>query len=95
MSASGEQDSRVKGLTDAGLAYQKHMGRGELPLVPGSELNSAGQFLLDGILTDPATKWAAAGSKMLAGGEYGILPNGVGAAFDAQGMLQYFGRFRY
>jgi hypothetical protein len=27
MSASDEQDSRVKGLTGAGLSYQKHMGR--------------------------------------------------------------------
>jgi hypothetical protein len=32
---------------------------------------------------------------MLAGDEYVILPSGVGAAFDARGTLQYFGRFRY
>jgi hypothetical protein len=44
MSQLGEQPSRSKGLTEAGLAYQKHMNEGFIPRVPGSELTSAGRI---------------------------------------------------
>jgi RHS repeat-associated protein len=95
MAKSGERPAGRGGLTKAGLSYQEHMGRGELPRVPGSQFDSAGQTLLEDILTNPDTKWAPVRSGQFAGGESAILPNGIGAAFDRGGDFQYFGRYTY
>ena len=67
------------------------MGRGELPNVQGKDLNSAGQTLLDEILTNPQTVETPVRSGNFAGGTRFIGPNGVGATFDANGVFQYFG----
>jgi hypothetical protein len=90
LSASGKEIVK-NDLTRAGRAYQKHMGRGELPGVAGRDLNSAGQDLLDEILTHPQTRQTAVASGNFAGGTRFIGPNGLGATFDAKGVFQYFG----
>jgi hypothetical protein len=89
-SASGREVVK-NDLTRAGRAYQKHMGRGELPRVPGRDLNSAGQNLLDEILMNPRTKQIVVSSGNFSGGTRFIGPNGIGATFDAKGVFQYFG----
>ncbi len=90
LSASGREVVK-NDLTRAGLEYQKHMGRGELPKVSGRELNSAGQSLLDAILRDPQTKQIGVFSGNFPGGTRFIGPNGIGATFDAKGVFRYFG----
>jgi hypothetical protein len=84
--------------THAGREYQKHMNRGDLPVVPGKELKTAGQDLLDDILTNPQTATSAVNSGNFAGGTRYIMPDpaggrGIGATFDANGQFQYFGRY--
>jgi len=94
-SQSGERADK-NGLTRAGREYQKHMGRGELPGVGGTELDSAGQDLLDDILTDPYADYQPVTSGGFAGG-YRIIGNSiindkfVGATYDSSGVFQYFG----
>jgi hypothetical protein len=83
------------GRTHAGREYQKHMARGELPVVPGKDLDSAGQDLLDGILMAPDTKQFPIKGGNFKDGQYFVRPDGVGAAFDKDGVFQYFGRFKY
>jgi RHS repeat-associated protein len=90
LSATG-RELLDKGMTRAGREYQKHMGRGELPRVPGRDLNSAGQKLLDGILNNPKTKQFPVTSGNFRGGTRFIGPNGIGATFDAKGVFRYFG----
>ena len=80
--------------THAGREYQKHMTRGELPKVQGRDLDSAGQDLLDDILTAPGTRIEQINGGGFAGGRYYIRPDGRGAAFDANGVFQYFGVFK-
>jgi RHS repeat-associated protein len=92
LSASGREVIK-NGLTRAGLEYQKHMGRGELPIVPGRALNSTGQKLLDGILMSPQTKQIAVTTGNFAGGTRFVGPQGIGATFDAKGIFRYFGRY--
>jgi hypothetical protein len=99
--AASQSGKRPQGdLTRAGYEYQKHMDRGELPKVKGnSNLDSAGQNLLDDILTDPNADYQPVTSGNFAGGSggYGIIGNSVvngrfvGATFDANGVFQYFG----
>ncbi|MFC8765750.1 polymorphic toxin-type HINT domain-containing protein [Streptomyces sp. NPDC057193] len=84
--------------THAGREYQKHMNRGDLPVVPGKQLKSAGQDLLDDILTNPKTATSPVNSGNFAGGTRYIMPDpaggrGIGATFDANGQFQYFGRY--
>ncbi|WP_165484669.1 polymorphic toxin-type HINT domain-containing protein [Streptomyces kasugaensis] len=84
--------------THAGREYQKHMNRGDLPVVSGKQLKSAGQDLLDDILTNPKTATSAVNSGNFAGGSRYIMPDpaggrGIGATFDANGQFQYFGRY--
>src|SRR5690606_11289299 len=81
------------GFTRAGYVYQKHMGRGELPKVPGKQLDQAGQDLLDDILTNPGTTVHPVTSGNAAGGTRYIGPNGIGATFGPDGSLAYFGRY--
>lgn len=90
LSASGAAPAK-NGMTRSGRAYQKHMGRGELPVVPGRDLNSSGQYLLDDILTAPGTQEVVIRSGNFAGGVRYIGPDGVGATFDSAGAFQYFG----
>jgi hypothetical protein len=84
------------GLTRAGREYQKHMGRGELPNVNGSGLVSAGQNLLDEILSDPNADYQPVTGGGFAGGTR-VIGNSivndrfVGATFDSNGLFQYFG----
>jgi hypothetical protein len=84
------------GLTRAGREYQKHAGRGELPGVSGSNLDSAGQGLLDETLSDPNADYQPVTGGGFAGG-YRIIGNSVvngrfvGATFDPNGVFQYFG----
>jgi len=97
MSAAGQVPAKG-GLTAAGRAYQKHMGRGELPTVAGKDLNSAGQNLLDDILTDPYSDFQTINGGAFKGGTRVIsnrVMNGqfVGAVYDANGTFQYFGLF--
>ncbi|MFJ1547637.1 polymorphic toxin-type HINT domain-containing protein [Streptomyces sp. NPDC088246] len=84
--------------THAGREYQKHMNRGDLPVVPGKQLKSAGQDLLDDILTNPKTVASPVNSGNFAGGTRYIMPDpaggrGIGATFDSNGTFQYFGRY--
>ncbi|MEV6646136.1 polymorphic toxin-type HINT domain-containing protein [Amycolatopsis sp. NPDC051371] len=94
-SASGQRAAKA-GLKRVGFEYQKHMGRGELPVVPGKELDGAGQKLLDDILTDPNADYQAVTSGGFAGG-FRIIGNEIvngrfiGATFDSSGEFQYFG----
>jgi hypothetical protein len=93
---SGKTPQKKGDLTRAGLEYQKHMGRGELPKVDGAELNDAGQSLLEDILSDPNTDYQPVTGGNFAGG-YRIIGNEivnnrfVGATFDSSGDFQYFG----
>ncbi|BCJ58283.1 hypothetical protein Jiend_17050 [Micromonospora endophytica] len=92
LSATGARPAKG-GLTHAGREYQKHMGRGELPKVPGKELDTAGQGYLDDILTTPGTRRVPINGGSFNGGNYYIRPDGAGAAFDSNGVFQYFGKF--
>jgi hypothetical protein len=92
LSASAARPAKG-GLTHAGREYQKHMGRGELPKVPGKQLDTAGQDYLDDILTTPGTQRVPINGGGFRGGYYYIRPDGAGAAFDSNGMFQYFGKF--
>lgn len=74
------------------------MNRGDLPVVPGKQLKSAGQDLLDDILTNPRTARFPVKSGNFAGGSRYIMPDpaggrGIGATFDAKGQFRYFGRY--
>ncbi|MGW2104191.1 Hint domain-containing protein [Streptomyces olivaceoviridis] len=94
---SGMRPAKGK-TTHAGREYQKHMNRGDLPVVPGKELATAGQNLLKDILTNPQTTRSAVKSGNFAGGTRYIMPDpdggrGIGATFDANGQFQYFGRY--
>ncbi|APU21383.1 RHS repeat-associated core domain [Actinoalloteichus sp. GBA129-24] len=97
LSQSGMRAAKGK-TTHAGREYQKHMNRGDLPVVPGKQLKSAGQDLLDDILTNPKTATSPVNSGNFAGGSRYIMPDpagglGIGATFDANGQFQYFGRY--
>ncbi|WP_435195344.1 Hint domain-containing protein, partial [Streptomyces sp. NRRL F-5630] len=97
LSQSGMRPAKGK-TTHAGREYQKHMNRRDLPVVPGKELKTAGQDLLDDILTNPQTATSAVNSGNFAGGTRYIMPDpaggrGIGATFDANGQFQYFGRY--
>ncbi|WP_411082140.1 polymorphic toxin-type HINT domain-containing protein [Streptomyces sp. cmx-18-6] len=97
LSQSGMRPAKGK-TTHAGREYQKHMNRGDLPVVPGKQLKTAGQNLLDDILTNPQTATSAVNSGNFAGGTRYIMPDpaggrGIGATFDANGQFQYFGRY--
>ncbi|CAM5596172.1 hypothetical protein SALBM217S_05235 [Streptomyces griseoloalbus] len=97
LSQSGMRPAKGK-TTHAGREYQKHMNRGDLPVVPGKELKTAGQDLLDDILTNPQTTTSAVTSGNFAGGTRYIMPDpaggrAIGATFDANGQFQYFGRY--
>ncbi|MFI9366750.1 polymorphic toxin-type HINT domain-containing protein [Kitasatospora sp. NPDC053057] len=97
LSKSGMRPDKGK-MTRAGREYQKHMNRGDLPVVPGKELDSTGQNLLDDILTNPNTTVGPVTSGNFAGGTRYVMPDaaggrGFGATFDANGDFQYFGRY--
>ncbi|TCC34935.1 RHS repeat-associated core domain-containing protein [Kribbella sindirgiensis] len=98
MSATGQRPDQGN-LTQAGRSYQKHMARGELPQVPGKELNRAGQDLLDGILTDPHADVQPINKGVFNGGTR-VISNTtyndrfLGAAFNASGEFQYFGTYQ-
>jgi hypothetical protein len=81
------------GLTRAGYEYQKHMDRGELPPVSGTELNAAGADLLWQILTSSVAVTQSVTSGNFAGGMRFIIPGGPGATFDQCGNFQYFGQY--
>jgi hypothetical protein len=97
LSASGTSASRVPGLTRAGLEYDKHMKRGQLPTVPGNpaSVNAAGQDLLDDILTHPRGVVQPVTGGNFKGGTLIVRPDGTGAIFDSNGTFQYFGQFSY
>ena len=82
------------GRSAAGRSYQKHMGRNELPKVPGRDLDSTGQRLLDDILQNPASKTSRVTSGGAKGGTRVVRPDGNGVTFDADGTLAYFGIYR-
>ncbi len=97
LSKSGQRPDKGK-LTRAGREYQKHMNRGDLPVVPGKQLDSTGQKLLDDILNHPNTTQVPVTSGNFAGGTRYIMPGppgerGFGATFDSDGNFQYFGRY--
>ncbi|MEU1148121.1 polymorphic toxin-type HINT domain-containing protein [Streptomyces sp. NPDC005863] len=100
LSQSGKRPAKGN-TTHAGREYQKHMNRGErgeLPVIPGKQLKSVGQDLLDDILTNPKTATSPVNSGNFAGGTRYIMPDpaggrGIGATFDANGQFQYFGRY--
>ncbi|MCE7080657.1 DUF6531 domain-containing protein [Streptomyces sp. ST2-7A] len=97
LSQSGTRPAKGN-TTHAGREYQKHMNRGDLPVVPGKQLKTAGQDLLDDILTNPKTVISPVNSGNFAGGTRYIMPDpaggrGTGATFDAIGRFQYFGRY--
>ncbi|MFC9297192.1 DUF6531 domain-containing protein [Streptomyces sp. NPDC057011] len=97
LSKSGQRPDKGK-LTRAGREYQKHMNRGDLDVVPGKQLDSTGQDLLDDILTNPNTTQVPVNSGNFAGGTRYVMPDpaggrGFGATFDSNGDFQYFGRY--
>ncbi|ASU85399.1 hypothetical protein CDO52_23690 [Nocardiopsis gilva YIM 90087] len=97
LSRSGMRPDK-NNLTRAGREYQKHMGRGDLPKVSGKEFDSAGQSLLDDILTHPSSAVSPVTSGGFRGGTRHIMPDsaggrGFGATFDSSGLFQYFGRY--
>jgi len=94
LAASGRTRVARNGLTSAGAEYQAHMGRGELPSVPGAALNAAGQNLVEEILTNPGAVRVQVTTGRFAGGTRFVAPNGVGATFDANGVFRYFGTYR-
>lgn len=87
----------------AGRAYAVNFGRPLLPmrLAPGSPTTlrrlsgQLGSSLTrpDDILTTPGTVTRAITGGNFSGGRYCIAPDGRGAAFDADGVFQYFGVF--
>jgi hypothetical protein len=79
------------GRTAAGRAYQKHMDRGELPVVPGTQLDDAGQALLDGIVRNSASRKERITSGNFKGGARYVRPDGRGATYDSAGQFWYFG----
>jgi RHS repeat-associated protein len=84
--------------THAAREYQKHMDKNELDKVPGRELKSAGQNLLDDILTNPKSAVSPVISGNFSGGTRHIMPDpaggrDIGATFDVNGVFQYFGRY--
>jgi hypothetical protein len=83
------------GRTHAGREYQKHMDRGEVPKVPGKQFDSAGQELLDDIVKSPTTRQYPLEGGSFKGGKIFVREDGLGAAFDKDGVFRYFGRFRY
>ncbi|MCM3657286.1 hypothetical protein M3147_08485 [Agromyces mediolanus] len=88
---------RKGNLTNAGREYQKHMGRGgggELPHVQGKDMNTAGQELLENILTSPTTRTQVITTGRARGGTVYIRGDGIGAAVDKHNVLQYFGVFK-
>src|ERR1700684_705450 len=94
LSASGQQPDPADAggnLTRAGRAFAKHANL--FPPVSGgpATLNEAGQNALDEILTNPDTVIRGISKGNFAGGQYFVGPNGIGAAFDAGGVFQYFG----
>ena len=82
------------GRTAAGRSYQKHMDRGELPVVPGKSLNDAGQQLLDDILRAPGSVTRTVKAGNAAGGVRVIRPDGQGVTFNPDGSLAYFGVYK-
>ncbi|MEU6662245.1 DUF6531 domain-containing protein [Streptomyces sp. NPDC046821] len=97
LSKTGQRPAKGK-LTHAGREYQKHMNRGDLDVVPGKQLDSSGQDLLDDILTNPNATQVPVNSGNFAGGTRYIMPDpaggrGFGATFDSSGNFQYFGRY--
>ena len=81
------------GRSAAGRSYQKHMDRGELPRVPGAQLDDAGQTLLDDILTDPGSTVHTVKAGGAAGGVRIVGTNGVGVTYNPDGTLAYFGLY--
>jgi hypothetical protein len=88
------------GFTRAGRKYAKHMGGGQLSSVTGNPaaISSAGQDMLNSILTDPGAHYQPVLTGNFAGG-YRIIGNTVvsgrfvGATFGANGLFQYFGMY--
>lgn len=88
------------GFTRAGREYAKHMGGSQLPTVTGNPaaISSAGQDMLNSILTDPGADYQPVPTGNFSGG-YRIIGNTVvngrfvGATFDANGLFQYFGMY--
>ena len=73
----------------------RHGGQGSFPIPRGSPatISRAGQRQLDDILTNPGTRAVPITQGNFQGGRYYIAPDGRGAAFDANGVFQYFGAF--
>ena len=78
-------------MTRAGREYQKHMGEPGIPEVKGSQLNEAGQQLLDDIITDPNSRLSNVTKGNQKGGIRVVRPDGTGATFGPNGDLGYFG----
>jgi RHS repeat-associated protein len=74
-----------QGYTQAGNAYAKHSGRGEFPIAKGSQpaaANTAGQNLLDEILTNPETRTFVNPGGRFPGGITYVEPSGEGVRVD-------------
>lgn len=96
-------DRLVKGgVTKGAQSYAKHaegqrFGETTLPRLRGGPAQKAAiaHRHLGDILTNPATREVLITGGVFKGGHYYIHPSGRGAAFDAQGIFQYFGTFIY
>jgi hypothetical protein len=94
LSASGQREISPQGITKAGASIEQHQAELGINVTGGTAAkNALGQFLLDDILTNPGTIHLPVTSGRFAGGLYFISPTGVGAAFDANRVFQYFGIF--
>jgi hypothetical protein len=89
---SGDRPDK-NGRTRAGYEYQKHMGRGEFPRVPSTELDNTDRQLLSRILTSSDRIYMPVESGRFAGGFRVYIPGGPGAVFDANQQFQYFGKY--
>jgi hypothetical protein len=94
LAETGKRPARG-GRTHAGREYQKHIDRGEVPKVPGKEFDSAGQALLDDIMKSPTTHQFPLEGGQFKGGKIFVREDGLGAAFDKDGVFRYFGKFSY
>lgn len=97
LSESGKRPAKGK-VTHAGREYQKHMARGDIPTVPGKQVDEARQNLLDDIRTNPSSTTRPVNSGNFSGGTRFIMPDpdegrAFGATFDHNDVFRYFGRY--
>ncbi|MFB7842328.1 hypothetical protein [Microbacterium sp. NPDC056052] len=96
LAETGKRSARGDGfVTKAAQELDKHGGVGGFPKPTGNALvkNEQAQAILEEILYNPGTRTQPIENGLFVGGKYYIAPDGWGAAFDVNGVFQYFGNF--